>query len=179
MTTEDTGDAGLGTPDEDAITKKTPVGRIRRLAESPCIVAEDDDLRDVAEALSPHRRVHTAAVVDAAGILRGIIPLRLLLDELFLRVAPEEFLTEILDHERVEEYGRMVRARTAGELMQEPVYVTAEDTIRAAFALMHDHDLEGLPVVDEELRPVGYLDRLELIKVWLKEHRSRESDPVT
>ncbi len=178
MTPEDAGGAELGTPAEDALTKNTPVGKIRRIAESPCIAAEDDRLRDVAEALSPHHRVQTVAVVNAAGILQGIIPLRVLLDQMFLRVAPEEFLTEILDRERVEHYGRMVRARTARELMEEPVYVTAEDTIRVAFARMHDHDLEGLPVVDEELRPVGYLDRLELIKIWLKEHRTRESDAV-
>jgi len=37
---------------------------------------------------------------------------------------------------------------------------------------MHDEDLEGLPIVDAEMRPSGYLERLELIKVWLQEHRS-------
>ena len=93
-------------------------------------------------------------------------------------MAPEEFLTEILEHGRMEEYGRMMRARTAGELMQPPVYVTVQDTIGDAFARMHDHDLEGLPVVDEALRPVGYLDRLELIKVWLWEHPTGEGDPA-
>ena len=165
-------------PREDALTRGTLVGEARRIAESPCVVREDDDLREVAEALSVHRRVHTAAVVNAAGTLVGIIPLRLLLDELFLQVAPEEFLTEILDRERIEEYGRMVRARTAGELMQPPVYVTVKDTIGDAFARMHDHDLEGLPVVDEGLRLVGYLDRLELIRVWLQEHHADERGPT-
>ena len=177
MTAEKAGAEELGTPREDALTKGALVGNARRIAESPCIVREDDDLRELAEALSVHRRVHTAAVVNAAGTLVGIIPLRLLLNELFLQVAPEEFLTEILDRERMEEFGRMVRAHTAGELMQQPVYVTVEDTIGDAFARMHDHNLEGLPVVDRELRPSGYLDRLELIKVWLQEHHSGESDP--
>ena len=172
MRVEDSGAEVLGSSREDALTKGTLVGDARRIAETPCIVAEGDDLREVAEALSIHRRVHAAAVVNAAGTLVGIIPLRLLLDELFLQVAPEEFLTEILDRERMEQYGRMVRARTAGELMEPPVYVTVEDTIGDAFGRMHDHDLEGLPVVDTELRPVGYLDRLELIKVWLQEHRA-------
>ncbi len=174
MTPEQPGDETLGTPREDALTKGTPIGAMRRIAESPCILGEDDDLREVAEALSVQRRVHTAAVVDASGALKGIIPLRLLLDELFLQVAPEEFLADILDRDRMEQYGRMVRARTAGELMQPPVYVTAEDTIGDAFSRMHEHDLEGLPVVEENLRPSGYLDRLELIKVWLQEHRSGE-----
>lgn len=175
MTQGEAGSGELGTPRQDALTKGTPIGDARRITETPCVVEEGADLREVAESLSVHRRVHTAAVVDAAGRLVGIIPLRLLLDELFLQVAPEEFLTEILDRERMEQYGRMIHARTAGELMQRPVYVTVEQSIGEAFGLMHDHDLEGLPIVDAERRPVGYLDRLELIKVWLQEHRPGES----
>ena len=172
MAMDEQGTEGTGSAREDALTKATPIGDARRIAETPCIVREDDDLFEVAKALSVHRRVHTVAVVNAAGTLVGIIPVRLLVDELFLQVAPEEFLTDILDQGRMEAYGRMVQARTAGELMQPPVYVTVHDTIGGAFALMHDHDLEGLPVVDEEQRPSGYLDRLELLKVWLQEHRS-------
>ena len=155
---------------EDAFTRGTRIGDARRIAESPCLVRESDGLREVAEALSVQGRVHTVAVVDAAGTLVGIIPLQLLVDELFLQVAPEEFLTDILDSERMEEYGRLVRAHSAAELMQTPVFVTVDDTIGDAFALMHDHELEGLPVVDQDLRPIGYLDRLELIRVWLQGH---------
>ncbi len=91
-------------------------------------------------------------------------------------MAPEEFLTDIMDRERMEEYARMVKANTAGELMEEPVYVTAKDTIGDAFACMHDHHLAGLPVVDEEMRPTGYLDRLELVRVWLQEHHLGDND---
>ena len=174
MTPENTGEEKLDTPQQDALTRATLVGETRRIAESPCIVDEGAGLRDVAEALSAHRGVHTIAVVNAAGALAGIIPARLLLDELFLQVAPEEFLTDILDQERVEEYGRMVRAHTAGELMQEPAYVRAEDTMGDAFALMRDRELEGLTVVDEHLKPMGYLDRLELVEVWLQMHQSAE-----
>ena len=167
----------LGTPQEDALTKGTPIGAARRIAENPCIVNENDDLRQVAEALSVHRRAHTVAVVNAAGTLVGIIPLHLLVDELFLQVAPEEFLAEILNRERLEEYGRMVRAGVARDLMLEPVFVTVEDTIGDAFARMHDHNLEGLPVVDAKRCPTGDLDRLELIKVWLEGHQSRDHSP--
>ena len=175
MTQGDADREELGTPQQDALTKGTRIGDARRITETPCVVPESADLREAAEAISVHRRVHIVAVVDTDGRLAGIIPLRLLLDELFLEVAPEEFLTDILDRDRMETYGRMVHARTAGELMQPPVYVAAEDTIGDAFGRMHDHDLEGLPIVDAERRPVGYLDRLELLKVWLREHQSGTS----
>jgi CBS domain-containing protein len=171
-------DIGAGEPDirgEDTLTKGTLIGAARRIGERPCIVSADDDLREVAEALSLHRRVRTAAVVDEAGTLVGIIPMRLLLDELFLQVAPEEFLTEILDRERMAEYARMVRAHSAGELMQEPVYLSVQDTYGEAFARMHDCDLDGLPVVDGASRPIGYLDRLDLIRAWLKGRHVEES----
>ena len=178
MTVDEPNTEALGTPREDAITKSTLIGEARRIAESPCIVRENDDLRALAEALSVHRRVQIAAVVSDAGTLVGIVPLHLFVDQLFLQVAPEEFLTDIMDRERMEEYARMVHAGTAGELMKEPVYVTAEDTIGDAFARMHDHHLAGLPVVDEEMRPTGYLDRLELVRVWLQEHHSGDGDPT-
>lgn len=174
MTPEDTGAEEPDSTRQDAITKGTLIAQTQRVAESTCVVYVDDDIRKVAEALSHHRQVHTAAVVDADGTLVGIIPLRLLLDELFLQVAPEEFLADIFDRERVEEYARIVHAHSARDLMQEPVYVTVDDTVGDAFGRMHDHDLVGLPVVDEELHPCGYLDRLELMKIWLKEHHSDE-----
>ena len=158
---------------QDVFTKETLIGDARRIAETPCIVQESDDLRTVADAFSHERHVHIAAVVDESGRLVGIIPLRLLVDELFFQVAPEEFLQEILDPDRIEQFGRIAHARTAGELMEEPVSVTVEESIGDAFGRMHDHNLEGLPIVDVDNQPVGYLDRLELVKVWLQQHQQQ------
>jgi CBS domain-containing protein len=84
-------------------------------------------------------------------------------------------MSEILERGRMEEVGRMVLAERAGELMEPPVYVTLDDTVRDAFSRMHDHKLEGLPIVDEGMRPVGYLDRFQLLEVWLRAHRPRVS----
>lgn len=163
-----------GRPEADVLTKMMHISEARNLAgDVPCVVPQDMDLKEVARHMWRRRGVRTAAVVDVEGRLAGIIPLRLLLDELFFRVVPEEFISEILERERMEELGRMVRAERAGELMQPPVYVTLDDTVRDAFSRMHDHKLEGLPIVDEEMRPVGYLDRFQLLEVWIREHRPR------
>lgn len=163
-------EAGAGQP--DLITRKMLVREARSLAgDLPCVVPEGAGLWEMARHMWRRRGVSTAAVVDAGGRLVGIIPLRLLLDELFFRVVPEEFLAEILQPERMEEMGRMVRAEVAGELMLPPVYIRLTETVGDAFARMHEEKLEGLPIVDEEMRPVGYLDRFQLLEVWIRQHR--------
>jgi CBS-domain-containing membrane protein len=165
-----------GEPEADVLTGMTRVSEARSLAgEAPCVVPEDINLREVARQMWQRRGVRTAAVVDAEGRLAGIIPLRLLLDELFFHVTPEEFISEILEPAYMEEVGRMVRAEKAGDLMQPPVYVTLSDTVKDAFSRMHDHKLEGLPIVDEGMRPVGYLDRFQLLEVWIRVHGLRGS----
>jgi CBS domain-containing protein len=137
-------------------------------------VREDEDLLVTTEQLGALPGVHTVAVVDSQERLVGIIPMRLVLDDLFLEVAPEEFLADLKDTEGVEEFGRISRARTAGELMEEPAFVTMDDTARDAFARMHERKLEGLPIVDAEMKVVGYLDRLQLLRLWLKQHGKKD-----
>jgi len=160
--------ADAGDPE---VTKRTLVREaMEKAGLEACIVEQERQLVAVAEGLSSHPGVHTVAVVDSEGRLLGIIPMRLLLDDLFLRVAPEEFLAELKDMEGVEEFGRISRARTARELMEEPAFVTMDDTAREAFARMHERRLDGLPIVDADMRVVGYLDRLQLLRLWLNQH---------
>ena len=136
-----------------------------------CVVDEGADLLDVCLRLSEVPGVDIVAVTGEAGRLKGIIPVRLLLDELFLQVAPEEFLADLRVVEGIEEFGKLSRARSARDLMQPAVYITMNDSVRRAFRRMHEERLEGLPVVDDEMRVVGYLHRLQLIQVWLRDHR--------
>ena len=158
-------------PDDVEGTKHTLVREaLEKVAAQPCVVREDDDLLAATEHLAALPGVHTVAVVDSKGHLVGIIPMRLLLDDLFLRVAPEEFLDDLKDSGALEEFGRMTRATTAKGLMGEPASVTMDNTARDAFAVMHERKLEGLPIVDAEMRVVGYLDRLQLLRLWLKRH---------
>ena len=156
----------------DLITQRTTVREaLASGATQPCLVEEAADLVRVCERLGESPGVDVVAVVDDARRLKGIIPVRLLLDELFLHVAPEDFLADLRAMEGVEEFGRLSRARSARDLMQPAVYVTLEDSVREAFSRMHERRLEGLPVVDEGMEVVGYLSRLELIRLWLRKHR--------
>lgn len=165
-----------GRPSEeeaDAITRETSVGEaLGRGGISACVVYEEDDLLRVTESMAAHLGTHTAAVVDKEGRLVGVIPMHLLLAELYLHVAPEEFLVGMRAFENIEEFGKISRAQTAKELMQSPVYLTREDSARDAFIRMHENKLDSLPVVDEEMRVVACLNRLQLVRLWL--HKRQE-----
>jgi len=164
-----------GRPSEeeaDTITRETSVGEAMGLVGiSACIVKKDDDLLQVTESMAASLGTHTAAVVDEQGRLVGVIPMHLLLAELYLHVAPEEFLVGMRAFENIEEFGKISRAQTAGELMQSPVYLTREDSARDAFVRMHENNLDSLPVVDEEMHVVACLIRLQLVRLWLHKHR--------
>jgi len=161
----------------DVIARRTSVREaVGRVGIEPCVVGEEVDLLGVCERLGEAPGVDTVAVVDEARRLTGVIPMRLLLDGLFLHVAPEEFLADLRVMEGVEEFGKLSRAHSARDLMQPAVYVTLDDSVREAFSRMHERRLEGLPVVDKDMRVVGYLDRLQLIRLWLQKHR-RETGP--
>ena len=158
------------------ITKRTLVREALEMAGGKgCVVSEGEDLAAVSEKLAGSAGVHTVAVVDGQSRLVGVIPMRLLVDELFLDVAPEEFLVGMRDIEDVEEFSRISRARTAGELMEEAAYVTMDDTVREAFSRMHGRKLDGLPIVDEGMKVLGYLDLLQLLRLWLSRHGRREA----
>jgi CBS-domain-containing membrane protein len=156
----------------DTITRDTSVGEaLGRVGISACVVKEEDDLLQVAESMAASLGTHTAAVVDEQGYLVGVIPMHLLLAELYLHVAPEEFLVGMRAFENIEEFGKISRARTAKELMQSPIYLTTEDSARNAFIRMHENKLDSLPVVDKEMRVVACLSRLQLVRLWLHKHQ--------
>ncbi|MFV1859245.1 MAG: CBS domain-containing protein, partial [Anaerolineales bacterium] len=48
------------------------------------------------------------------------------------------------------------------------VWVKRGETVREAFKRMHEHNLSGLPVVDEQYHVVGYINLLELLAIGLK-----------
>ncbi len=156
----------------DTITRETSVREaLSRVGISACVVKDEDDLLQVTESMAAKLGTHTAAVVDKEGRLVGVIPIRLLLAELYLHVAPEEFLVGMRAFKNIEEFGKISRARTAKELMEPPACVTMEDSVREAFIQMHEHKLDSLAVVDKEMRVVGCLTRLQLVRLWLQKHR--------
>jgi CBS domain-containing protein len=106
-------------------------------------------------------------VVDDDGRLVGVLPILRLVETVVARVVPESLLTDIHDIADVARFGHAVEARTAAEAMVEPAAIAPEATVSEAFRLMHQRRLSGLYVVDQQGRPTGYLDLLELALVYV------------
>jgi CBS domain-containing protein len=134
----------------------------------PTLVHPDTSLDEVALAMLARPNAHVACVVARDGRLVGLLGLRQLADDLFFHIMPEEFLSEVTDVEHLMAFADKSRMRSAADAMQEPVWVKREETVREAFRRMHEHQLTGLPVVDDRYHVVGYINLLELMAVCLQ-----------
>ncbi len=159
----------MAEPSAESVTLRTPIVEADRLLSvDPILVAPGDDLQHVAETAARQPGARTIAVVDDARRLLGVIPVRVLVNDIFLKLVPEEFLGEIVGYDQVLTYAKHVGARTARDIMVEPVSVRADEAVRDAFERMHRSKLNGLPIVDEADRVIGYVDQLELLLVWVR-----------
>ncbi|MEO8247426.1 MAG: CBS domain-containing protein [Chloroflexota bacterium] len=153
----------------EAVTQTTLISEADTILQMrPVIVHREASLQQVAEAAVENTACRVIAVTDAEDRLVGVIPVHRLVNDIFLKIVPEEALGEIDDMEAALEYARHVGARVAGEVMSEPVSVRLEDTVRDAFAKLQSTGLNGLPIIDAESQVVGYIDQLELLLVWVR-----------
>jgi len=58
------------------------------------------------------------------------------------------------------------KIKEARDMMVPPIYVKEKNTIKDAFILMMQNDLEEILVVDDDLRVIGDLNMLEILKLW-------------
>ena len=96
-----------------------------------------------------------------AGVLIGVLSILRLAEAVIIRVSPETILADA-DLGHAAEFGHAASARSVADVMLPPAVVRAEDTLDTAFRRMHARHLSGLYVVDDDGRPTGYLDILEL-----------------
>jgi CBS domain-containing protein len=154
----------------EAVTQSTSIGEVDRLLQGtdPILVTPNDSLQRLAELAVDRPGCRVLSVVDESRRLIGLVPVRLLVNDIFLKIVPEEFLGVISGVEDVMEYARHLRARTAADIMLPPTSVRRDATVRDAFETMHHARLNGLPIVDEQGGVVSYLDQLELLLVWVR-----------
>jgi CBS domain-containing protein len=151
---------------ECAIRRDTPVEDVIAILNlEPTIVQADTPLDEVSRIMQLHPSVHMVCVVSDEGRLIGLINLQDLVDALFVHIMPEKYLSEIHQLEDVMAFADRSRMRTAADAMQAPQWVKRSDTVREAFKRMHEHNISGLPVVDDQYRVVGYINLLELLAV--------------
>lgn len=153
---------------ETGLAMDTPVSSLlQSLPVPPVVVAEDARLEEVARQLGERSNVRTVCVVDGSGHLVGLIPGAELGEDIFFHLMPEEFLREVAELEDVEAFVARSRVREARDAMQKAQWVRPEDPLREVFRKMHKGGVDGLPVVDEEMRITGYLNLPELLRAWL------------
>ena len=153
----------------EAITQGTSIAEADQILQmSPVIVPQTASLREVAELAVKNTGCRVIAVVDANSRLVGVLPVRVLVNDVFLKIVPEEFLGEITDLQGALKYAEHIGARTAGDVMLPPVSVHPRETVRDAFERMHVSHLNGLPVTDANELVIGYVDQLELLIVWVR-----------
>lgn len=156
--------------ESEPITPATPALEVARLlgGTEPILVHADDSLHVLAERAVQNLACRVLCVIDADERLIGLISVNELLNDIFLKVVPEEFLGEIQDVPGALRYAEQIGARTAGDIMRAPVSVAADDTIRHVFRRLHQSGLDGLPVTDADGRVIAYLDQLELLMAWIE-----------
>ncbi len=126
----------------------------------------------IAEAarLISDKHIGSLPVVDPSGKLVGLLPLRGLLQT----VLPD-FLQLIEDFDFVADFGaaeerkpdQALLARPVKEIMLPPTAVEETSGLMRAFALLHQHQIHDLPVVDRQGRLVGIVSRVDVGTAFL------------
>jgi len=151
------------------VLRNTPVEEVVAVFNlEPTIINADTPLEDIPQKMLIHPNVHVACVVAEDDRLVGLLGLRALADDIFFHILPEEFLSEISDMDEAMEFANRSHMRTAADAMQDPVWVKQGETVKDAFKRMHEHDLAGLPVVNDLYHVVGYINLLELLAICMK-----------
>ncbi|HZD58553.1 MAG TPA: CBS domain-containing protein [Anaerolineales bacterium] len=155
----------------------TPVSEIINvLSLDPAIVSPEASLQEVVAELLAHPNVQVVCVQNEEKHLVGLIDMINLSNALFQEIFPEEYLGELTDLEEVLRYADRTRIRTAADIMQEPASVRMQGNLQAAFHIVHQRGLPGIPVVDDQYHIIGYINLLELMVGCLRSIENRREE---
>ncbi|MDT8306458.1 MAG: CBS domain-containing protein [Anaerolineae bacterium] len=124
--------------------------------------------------------IGTLPIVDARGRLVGILHIR----DLLSLIMPD-FIALVEDFDFVGDFGALedkapsphVLAQSVTQVMERPISVAASAGLLRAFALIDQHDLYDLPIVDEERRLVGLASRVDVGTALLATWRLSSASP--
>ena len=155
----------------DAIrrARETPVSEsVGLLPIEPLLFGQDADPLTIVRAAASQPATRVLGVIDANGVLVGIVPTLRLAETVVARVSPETLLAGLADLQEAARFGHEVGARRLADVMLAPVAIKGSSTLDEAFRLMHARHLSGLYVVDDDGRPTGFLDLLEVTIRYLQ-----------
>lgn len=161
--------------DRPRLARETTVAACEALLDiGPLLVALDADLREVVRRSARQSATRLIGVVDENGRLAGVTPVTRVAESIVAKAVPEALLIDVADAATATEFSQSMEVRVASDIMLPPATVVMADTIGDAFRLMHRRKLGGVYIVDEDGRPIGYLDLLELALVYV---RASEQEP--
>ncbi len=136
-------------------------------------------LRDVVQTMTNHR-VGTLPVVDDDHHLVGMV----LLDDVLV-----QFMPNVIDMLRsadfIHDYGFLEQGhihpgqadRSIKTIMRAPYSVQSSSSLMEALVLMHKHQVDELPVLDEQKKVVGIVSRQRVGTLFLSNWLRRSSTP--
>ena len=134
----------------------------------PLLVDQDTDPISIVRRAGEQPETRLIGVVDAAGVIVGVLPILRLAETVVARVSPETLLAGLADLDEAARFGHEIGARRVADIMLPPATVKPEQTIDDAFTIMHARHLSGLYVIDDAGRSIGYLDLLEVTIRYLE-----------
>ena len=133
----------------------------------PTLVGPHETLLEVTRKAVEQPTCSVISVVDGRGKLLGLLPARDLAFAAFIHVMPELFLRFAHDLRQAGQVALMSHGRTAGDVMRPPLAVRPRERLEDIFGRFLRTDLDGLPIVDDDNRVVGYLGLFEFFCVWI------------
>ena len=161
-----------GDTERDLITRATPISKLAGLLRtSPNLVHPHDSIYSLAlaSAASPMNRV--VCVVDFQGTLLGLVPLAAIIENVFFEVGQAS--REVFAGEQDSTGAPGAPGETARDLMEAPLWVRPQDTVKDVVDRVLEAHLDGLPIVDGAMRVIGYVDAVELLGLWLGHSTAR------
>jgi len=153
----------------DVQVRDMPVGQAAALIKSDVVtVPSNATIPQGVLAMEGNSSTNVAAVVSREDHLLGLVTLRSLADHVFFGIMPELFLGEVFDQDKAEEVSNMTNVRVVSDCMIPPISVLASDPVRTAFRLMHENELSGLPIVDDDNHVIAFLSLRELLALAIR-----------
>ena len=132
-----------------------------KISRRAALVFEEVSIEKVVQVILRDPKTRCVYTIDEKGKLTGIITVTTLAKYALCSAVPHPLWNfRTID---------FVAEHLAGTISTDPVFVHDEDNLETAFQTMFNHDLEELPVVDDNGKVIGNLDMLELLTTVLKE----------
>jgi CBS domain-containing protein len=139
---------------------------IRDVMVAPAVVVQESTPFKHIVALLDRERIAAVPVVDAAGVVVGIVGE----EDLLVKEEGDISIGRRVRHPRLgRREARKLHALVARDVMSSPaVTIRPDATVASAARLMTERGVGRLPVVDEDGRPLGMVARRDLLKVFLR-----------